>query len=201
MIETTFGQLLVNEALPEDLRDYNRVLDGKSLHDLLKEVARKHPDKYREVSFKLNQVGLKSAQAQGGLSFGIEHLRTAKAAQRVRENIQRELKTILADESLSDEERSQKIILATGKHSANQIDDIYREALDSKNPIALQIKSGSRGKPVNLSTLIGSDVLYADHHDEIIPIPILRSYSEGLSPEEYWAGTYGARKGILATKF
>lgn len=201
MLDTTLGQLLVNEVLPEDLRDYNRTLDGKSLHDLLKEVARKHPEKYRDVSFRLNQIGLKSSQAQGGLSFGIEHLRTAKAAQRVRENIRKDLEGILSDESLSDEERSQKIILATSKHASNQIDDIYREALENKNPIAMQIKSGSRGKPVNLSSLIGSDVLYADHRDEVIPIPILRSYSEGLSPEEYWAGTYGARKGILATKF
>lgn len=200
MLDTTLGQLLVNEVLPEDMRDYNRTLDGKSLHDLLKEVARKHPEKYRDVSFRLNQIGLKSSQAQGGLSFGIEHLRTAKAAQRVRENIRKDLEGILSDESLSDEERSQKIILATSKHASNQIDDIYREALENKNPIAMQIKSGSRGKPVNLSSLIGSDVLYADHRDEVIPIPILRSYSEGLSPEEYWAGTYGARKGILATK-
>lgn len=201
MIETTLGQLLVNEALPEDMRDYNRTLDSKALNDLLKDVARKHPDKYRDVTFKLNQIGQKSAQAQGGLSFGIEHLATAKAALGVREKIQAELRNILADNSLSDEERAQKIILATGKHSATQIDDIYREALENKNPIALQIKSGSRGKPMNLASLIGSDMLYADHRDEVIPIPILRSYSEGLSPEEYWAGTYGARKGILATKF
>jgi hypothetical protein len=54
---------------------------------------------------------------------------------------------------------------------------------------------------MNLASLLGSDMLYSDHRDEVIPIPVLRSYSEGLSPEEYWAGTYGARRGIIATKF
>ena len=29
----------------------------------------------------------------------------------------------------------------------------------------------------------------------------MHSYSQGLRPSEYWAGTYGARKGVLATKF
>ena len=57
------------------------------------------------------------------------------------------------------------------------------------------------GKAMNLASLIASDMLYSDHHDEVIPIPVLRSYSEGLSPEEYWAGTYGARRGIMSTKF
>jgi len=82
-----------------------------------------------------------------------------------------------------------------------QIKDILAQADKDKNPLALQVLSGTRGKPMNLTSLLGSDLLYSDHRDEVIPIPVLRSYSEGMSPEEYWAGTYGARRGIIATKF
>ena len=67
MLNTTVGQLLVNEALPPDMRDYNRVLTGKELKAVLQQVAREHPERYREVSFKLNQIGQRSAQDQGGL--------------------------------------------------------------------------------------------------------------------------------------
>ena len=65
MLNTTVGQLLVNDALPDELRDYSRVLDKKGVHSLLQQVARQHPEKYREVSFRLNQIGQRAAQDQG----------------------------------------------------------------------------------------------------------------------------------------
>ena len=44
MRSATVGQLLVNDALPEEMRDYGRVLDKKGLTALLQEVAQKHPE-------------------------------------------------------------------------------------------------------------------------------------------------------------
>lgn len=201
MLNATVGQLLVNEAIPEELRDYNRVLDKKGMHSLLQEVARKHPDKYREISFKLNQIGQRAAQDQGGMSFGMQHLRRSKAANAVREKIQANIGKILEDDSLSDKERADRIVRVVGKEMNPQQKAILEEAIANNNPLAMQVLSGSRGKPMNLASLLGSDMLYSDHRDEVIPIPVLRSYSEGLTPEEYWAGTYGARRGIIATKF
>jgi hypothetical protein len=49
--------------------------------------------------------------------------------------------------------------------------------------------------------MLGSDLLYMDHRENPIPIPIYHSYAEGLDPVEYWAGTYGARAGTVSTKF
>jgi DNA-directed RNA polymerase subunit beta' len=201
MIETTVGQVLINEALPEALRDYNRVLDSKALKQLLAQVGREYPEQYREVSHALNQVGRTASQAEGGMSFGLRHLRTSKAALEARRRIQADLDRILADPRLSDKTREELVIRATGRESEALQKAVYQEALKDKNPLAMQVMSGARGKPVNLSSLLSSDMLYSDHRDAVIPVPVLRSYSEGLSPEEYWAGTYGARRGIIATKF
>ena len=201
MLSGTLGQLLINDTLPDELRDYNRVLDKQGMHALLQEVARKHPDKYREVSFNLNQIGLRAAQDQGGMSFGAKHLRRSKAANETRDRILAKLQPVLADDSLTDKQREDKIVRVVGAESGPQQKAILKEAIENKNPLAMQVLSGSRGKPMNLASLLGSDMLYSDHRDEVIPIPVLRSYSEGLSPEEYWAGTYGARRGIIATKF
>ena len=201
MLNTTVGQLLVNEALPDELRDYNRVLDNKGMHALLQQVAREHPDKYREVSFKLNQVGQRSAQDQGGMSFSARHLKRSPYANETRSRIQAQLGKVLDDDSLTDEQRAAKVVRIVGKEMEPQQKAILEEAIKDKNPLAMQVLSGSRGKPMNLASLLGADMLYSDHRDEVIPIPVLRSYSEGLTPEEYWAGTYGARRGIIATKF
>ena len=201
MQTATLGQLLINRTLPEDMRDYSRVLDKKGLMKLLEQVARKHPDKYKDVSHKLNQIGLKSSQEEGGMSFGMRHLRRSKAANVVRKRVRAKLAKILSDDTLTPKRRKELIIRAVGSESEAQQKAILEEAIANKNPLAMQVLSGSRGKPMNLASLLGSDMLYSDHRDEVIPIPVLRSYSEGLSPEEYWAGTYGARRGIIATKF
>ena len=88
-----------------------------------------------------------------------------------------------------------------GRLASSQGKQIYDESLAEENPLAYQVLSGSRGNPMNLASLRGSDLLYTDHHDKVLPVPILRSYSQGLSPLEYWAGAYGARKGVMDTKF
>lgn len=201
MLNATVGQLLVNEALPPELRDYTRVLDGKSIKGLLQQVARDYPDRYRDISFRLNQIGQRAAQDQGGMSFGVRHLRRSKAANAIRQRLQGQISKILDDDKLSDKQRADQIVRLVGKEMDPQIKAVLEESIKDNNPLALQVLSGTRGKPMNLASLLGSDMLYSDHRDEVIPIPVLRSYSEGLSPEEYWAGTYGARRGIIATKF
>lgn len=201
MRSATVGQILVNETLPSEMRDYDRVLDKKGLRSLMEEIAQKHPEKYREVSFALNQIGRRGAQESGSFSFGLQHLKSSMAALKTRAKIREKLKTILSNSKLSQEQISDAIVRAVGTEMQPQQKAIYEEALKGKNPLALQVASGTRGKVMNLASLLGSDLLYADHRDRPLPIPVLRSYSEGLSPAEYWAGTYGARKGIMATKF
>lgn len=201
MIRTTMGKLLVNEALPEDMRDEARVLDKKGMNQLLRQLAEKHPDKYVEVSKRLNDIGRTVATEFGGYTFGLEHLRTSQVARKNRGEIQQKMRAILGNEKLTPEQRKAAIVKVVGGYQQKQIDDIYDEAVKANNPLALQVVSGSRGNKMNLGSLLGGDMLYSDHRDEVIPLPVLSSYSEGLKPMEYWASTYGARRGTMATKF
>ena len=54
----TAGSLLINDILPPELRDPNRVLDKKGLKSLLSEVANRYPEKYPEILG--NALGLNS---------------------------------------------------------------------------------------------------------------------------------------------
>ena len=200
-MRTTVGQLLVNRALPEDMRDYRRTLDKKALKSLLSDLAKRYPDEYRQTSHELSKVGYDAAYTTGGNSFGLKHLLKAKAAKLIQQKLQLELQQVMSDASLDDDARDKKIIATVGKYSGPLQKAVYDESLAEGNPLARQVASGSRGSPMNLSSLRGSDLLYTDHRDRVLPIPVLRSYSEGLTPLEYWAGTYGARKGVIDTKF
>lgn len=201
MLKTTVGQVLVNQLLPEDMRDYGRVLDKKGLGDLLAEVGRRYPEKYRDVSFRLGQLGKEVAYLSGGNSFGLAAITKAKSAIARRKRMQILINGILADNSLSDEERRQQLIKLAQSEQKQEREEIFEESKSEKNPLAIQLMGAGRGSKVSLSSLRGSDWLYQDHRNNIIPVPVLRSYSEGLTPLEYWAGTYGARQGVYATKF
>ena len=51
MLNTTVGNVLVNDALPEELRDYRpATLDKKGIASLLRRVAEKRPERYAEVA-------------------------------------------------------------------------------------------------------------------------------------------------------
>lgn len=200
-INTTVGQLLVNNALPEDMRDYNRTLDKKQLEKLFSELAEKHPDKYREVSHKLAKIGARVASETGGFSFGLDHLTKSPTAKKLTKEIQDKVNKIIDNPKLTDDEKEKLVVSTVGAYGKQLVNDTYQESLKEKNPLALQVLSGSRGNPMNLASLRASDLLYEDYENKVIPLPILKSYSQGLTPAEYWAATYGARQGVLASKF
>lgn len=195
------GQILVNRHLPPDLRDYNRILDKKGIEKLFQEVAERHPDKYRDISRRLSDVGRDVAYQTGGFSFGLRDMQPSEAARRARAQIERDVHLIHARPDLDDEAKEGAIVEAVGKHQKKLQDDILAEAEAKGNPLAQQIRSGARGNPMNLKSLLGADLLYTDHHGRAIPIPVLNPYPHGLSPVEYWAGAFGARKGVADTKF
>lgn len=200
MLTATAGQILVNEALPEGLRDYGRVLDKDGVKSLLRRVAEEHPEEYRGVSHRLASIGHRVAQESGGLTFSLRHLAKSRAGAAARGRIEEGLRAVLADDSLDDRERERRVLRLADAERDRQQREVYEESLKGRNPLAIQARSGARGSPMNVSSLRGSDLLYVDHRDRVIPIPITRSYAEGLTPWEWWAGAYGARKGVIDTK-
>jgi len=192
---------MVNDALPEDLRDHERVLDKKGVNALMREIAQKHPEKYREVSHALSQIGQHAAYTTGGNSFGLHHMKMAPSARLAREKLRGQIQEAMDNDELSDEQRETLFVRLAGRLARKQQDEIFDESLKEGNPLAYQVLSGAKGSKMNLASLRGSDLLYTDHRGKVLPIPVLRSYSQGLRPVEYWAGSYGARKGVVDLKF
>lgn len=199
-MHTTIGQLLVNDALPDDLRDHDRVLDKNGIGELLAQVAEKYPDQYRDVAKRLSDVGHEAAFTTGGYSFGLKSLRASLAARKMRMELGAQLRTLYANRSLTDDDRDNQVVDLATKRQKQLMDDVFEEAKGQNHPLAMQAVSGARGSKVNVNSLLGADMLYVDHRDRPIPIPVLRSYSQGLRPVEYFAGAFGARKGVMDLK-
>lgn len=199
MLNTTTGQLLLNEALPEDLRDYTRVWDKKGTAKVYQSIAERYPEKYREIAKKLQDIGRMSATESGGYSFGINAFRVPPKTAKLKQEIQNNVDNILR--SNLDDDAKQKAIISYIQSKTKTLEEgLYQEASENKNPLALQVMSGARGNPGNLRSVMAGDMLYEDHVGDIIPIPVLNSYAKGLSPVEYWAGTFGTRRGVYLLK-
>jgi len=195
---------MVNEALPSDMRDYTRVLDKKGISALLRQVAEEHPEKYREVSKRLSDVGRDVAFTTGGSSFGLRHMRPTPSVHMSRQRLNRRIRDILSNDKWSEEKKEEKVVEATAVEHERLQKEILADAKKAKNPLADQVVSGfvGGGKGITgLKRLIGGDMLYVDHHENVIPFPVQTSFAEGLRPAEFWAATYGARKGLIDVKF
>lgn len=201
MLKTTIGQIMVNDSLPEELKDYSRVLDSKSSMSLMQALADKYPDKYKDVAKKLYDVGREVAYNSGGFSFGLKDLREPKSSIDTKARLRAAIDTLMSDRNLDEDARNKSVVDLLNSSQKKLETDIFNDSVKENNQLAKQIMSGSRGKPMNLKSLRGGDLLYTDHHDNPIPIPVFSSYSKGLNPAEYFAGTFGARKGVTDTKF
>lgn len=200
MLRTTLGQVLINEALPEELRNYDRVLTKKDMAALATELAEKHPDKYRQVMKKLHDIGQEAAYTTSGLSFGLKDIKPTLAARTAQLRVNKALQGILTDRSLDEKARTLKILKLAADTQKSLVEDVYREAEGADNPLAQQVKGVSRGNKYSLNSLIGADMQYVDHKNDPIPIPVTRGYGQGLRPVEYFAGAFGTRKGVMDLK-
>lgn len=200
MLKTTLGQILINDALPPDMRDYDRVLDKKTTGALATQLAQKYPDKYREVMKRLHDVALDAAHTTGGLSFGLKDIKQTLAAKKAQLQARAGLRGIMAERGLSDKERNAKILRLAHTIQQRLVEDVATEAKELDNPLLHQVIGSGVGNKYSLNSIIGADMQYVDHKNEPIALPVLHSYGRGLRPAEYFAGAFGARKGVIDTK-
>lgn len=198
-METTIGQLLVNEALPPEYRDYNRVLDKRSTKQLFDRIAKERPEEYRDIAGKLADIGRKVSWSEGGFSTAVSHLQDSPRAAKLKLQLQQELDHIYRTEK--DPKRLQEKVVATaGKYQAKMADVVLEDSLKENNPLADMSVGAGRGNKFHINSLRGADIFYTDHFGRLMPVPVLHNYSEGLRPVEYLAASFGARKGVIDTK-
>lgn len=200
-METTVGQILLNEGLPDDMKDYTRVLDKKGMKALMQELADRYPDRYSEINHRIHNIAQGAMSTLGGVaSISLASFKTPPAVKQIHAEMTEKIDKII--NGSGDQKTKNEAIIQTVSGYIDRVQKVnYEEGLKENNPLAVQVLSGSRGNQTQFRSIRGGDLLVTDHKDRPVPIPILASYSEGLDPVQYWAGSYSARKGSVSTKF
>ena len=196
----TLGQLLVNEALPEEYRDYSRMLSKGEADELLARIAKDHPEDYKEISHRLVQLGREASYTEGS-TLRLSDLRAPFDKTDLIKHVREQEDLIRNNDKLSAQEKEDALNAVYSEMQAFIVDQTYEQALAQNNAFATQVKSKARGNKSQLAMLLSTPSVYQDAQDRTIPVFIGHSYAEGLDPAEYWAATYGARKGVISTKF
>ena len=200
MITSTLGQILVNDALPEEYRDYTRTLGKDEADAVLGDVARKYPERYKDVSWRFMQLGREHAYLDG-TTLRLSDLIPVMDKEPLLKHVAQQEARIKADKTMTPEEKEQTLSGVYSQVHKHIVDTSYQAALAKNNPFAMQVKSKARGSPLQLTQILTTPGVYQDAQDRTVPLFIRHSYSEGLSPAEYWASTFGARKGVISSKF
>ncbi len=211
IIDTTAGRILFNEMKPEGVPFINKVLTKGSLRGIISDIL-KRTDVPTTAKFldDIKQLGYYYA-FKGGLSFGLSNIMVPEDKKTIVAEAQEKvdnIKALYAEGSISQKERYNKTV-DTWTAANNDLTQVLMEQItndkDGFNSVYMMLDSGARGSKDQIRQLIGMRGLMAKPKKstagggEVIENPILSNFKEGLSIQEYFISTHGARKGLADT--
>ncbi|MEE2635755.1 MAG: DNA-directed RNA polymerase subunit beta', partial [Acidobacteriota bacterium] len=208
VITTTAGRAVFNSALPEGLPFVNGLLKKKGLGQLVQYCYLRYGvTKTVEMLDSLKQLGFGYA-TRSGLSIGIDDLivpaQKATMVKQANDEVIRVEQQYL-EGAITNGERYNKVIAIWSDVTEKVADEMFNEMEgrdeDGRdfNAVYIMADSGARGSKQQIRQLAGMRGLMAKPSGEIIEVPITSNFREGLTVQQYFISTHGARKGLADT--
>ncbi|WP_350151615.1 DNA-directed RNA polymerase subunit beta' [Thalassobaculum sp.] len=218
LMETTVGRALFYEIVPKQLpfEMVNKPLDKKSISGLINAC-------YRNVGLKetvifadqLMYTGFAHSTASGA-SIGVDDFVIPADKVRIISEAEAEVAEIesqFASGLVTAGEKYNKVVdiwsRANDLVARSMMEGISKEKVntrdgeevdqDSFNSVFIYADSGARGSPAQIRQLAGMRGLMTRPDGSIIENAITANFREGLSVNEYFISTHGARKGLADT--
>lgn len=210
--DTCPGRVIVSDILPEELDDFsviNKVLNKKQVEQIL-DIVYRHCGQKKTVIFadRIMQVGFQYS-SQSGISFGKDDVVIPKSKHDHINHIVKEVQEFedqYSEGLITSGEKYNKVIdawtrcteLVANDMMANIAFTDYTSVNDINN-IYMMADSGAKGSPAQIKQLAGMRGPMTKPSGEIMETPIKSNFKEGLSVQEYFNSTHGARKGLTDT--
>ncbi|WP_273720982.1 MULTISPECIES: DNA-directed RNA polymerase subunit beta' [unclassified Bartonella] len=217
LYDTTPGRLIIGELLPRNpnisFDTVNQEMTKKNISKMIDQVYR-HCGQKETVIFcdRIMQLGFSYA-CRAGISFGKDDMVIPDSKSRLvaeTEALAKEYEQQYNDGLITQGEKYNKVVDAWGKCTDRVADEMMKRIqsveFDPKtgrqrpmNSIYMMSHSGARGSANQMKQLAGMRGLMAKPSGEIIETPIISNFKEGLTVNEYFNSTHGARKGLADT--
>ncbi|MCL1902520.1 MAG: DNA-directed RNA polymerase subunit beta', partial [Alphaproteobacteria bacterium] len=209
-VKTTAGRMILGELLPKKpgmpFALVNQVMAKKQIEQLLTTCYEMCGDKDMIVlADQLKNTGFEQA-ARSGISIGFDDIVIPEEKQKMiadAESAAEEIENQYQNGLISGGERYNKLI-DMWQRVTNKLGDLAFSGLrkttgDNWNSIIMMADSGARGSKSQIQQLAGMRGVMQKPSGELIEVPIISNFKEGLSMSEYFTSTHGARKGLSDT--
>ncbi len=211
MIETTMGRILFNNLVPKEVGYINCIITKKSLRDIIARVQ-KACGIPRTADFldDVKNMGYRMAFV-AGLSFNLSDVIIPKEKDGLIKKGYEDVEEVMNNYNMgfiTNNERYNQII-DIWTHVNTDLTGILMKQLSSDqqgfNSVYMMLDSGARGSKDQIRQLCGMRGLMAKPQKsgaegpQIIENPVIANLKEGLSVQEYFISSHGARKGLSDT--
>ena len=201
---TTMGRIMLDKALPKELQgkviNSTAPLDKKFMSELLTEAARKAPKDYPDMIQQFKDLGNTTA-TQTGLTLTLSDIKSNQALKdQVFAPYQAQEQRIRASKTMTLAEKEAKIA-DIYRESIVKYDQSLKEDLRKRHSSLIDMadSGGVSGSKWNaLKQLAGAPIMFEDAKGKPVPVPVLRSYSQGLRLSDFMTAAHGARMGTLS---
>jgi DNA-directed RNA polymerase subunit beta' len=152
-------------------------------------------DRLKDLGFKYSTLA--------GITVSAADVKVSKTKNKIIEDSNKMVDTInkqYARGLITNEERYNKVIEVwnNAKNEVQKELEVYAKE-DMDNPIFMMMNSKARGNISNFTQLAGMRGLMAKPDGTPVEIPVTSNFVEGLSVDEFFLSTHGARKGSADT--
>ncbi len=212
IIDATYGRLIFNSKIPQDLGYIDRSKDPFSLEVNFATTSKKLKE-IVDLTIKYHGFAEAAAVLDNIKAMGYKYSTRSSLSISVYDmTIPPEKKQILDDAAkkvdeitelfnwgeLSDDERYKQVI-AVWEKATNDVTDALTRNLDKYNSLNMIATSGARGSTKQMRQLAGMRGLMFATNGKTIEIPIKSNFREGLTMLEYFMGAKGSRKSLSDT--
>ena len=212
VIDATYGRLIFNQRIPQDLGYVDRSVDpfgleinfpttSKKLKEIVDLTIKYHG--FAEAAFVLDNIkamGYKYS-TRSALSIAVYDMTIPPKKKQLLEEAAAkvdEITELFTWGELSDEERYKQVISVWEK-TTDAVTQALTDNLDRYNSLNMIATSGARGSIKQLRQLAGMRGLMFATNGKTIEIPIKSNFREGLTMLEYFMGAKGSRKSLSDT--
>ncbi len=203
--ETSYGRIIFNSVFPEDFHFINDFIRGKQLASIVADLYKKYDSKVTsETLDKIKEIGFHYATVFG-VTIGLDDIIIPENKYEIIEKAKKEVEkveTYYKQGIIASSERSNKIIdiwSMTNDQITEEMLKVLEKDKDGFNSVFMMADTGARGSKQQVRQLAGMRGLMAKPSGEIIELPIISNFKEGLTVLEYFISTHGARKGLADT--
>ena len=202
IINTTAGRALFNRVLPDEVQFVNEKLDKGGVKDLIAEVYELcGQETTTQVADRVKTIGFEYAM-KSGTTLAVADISIPPERKPIIDEALKAVEVVLRDFRrglLTEQEKNEREI-QIWQETTDKVGEAVRKHMDPDGNLSTMATSGAtKGGFSTISQLAGMRGLMADPSGRIIPMPIRSNFREGLTAQEYFISTHGARKGLADT--